>query len=76
MRIEGEWFACDDRVVRPVVRIYATAESGERDRDLFLVDSGSDHTVLSAHFVGRLGIVGVPPPAGFGLSGSVAARAS
>jgi hypothetical protein len=69
MRIAGEWFACDDGVIRPVVRIYATAENDERERDRFLVDSGSDRTVLSAHFVGRLRVSGDSPPAGFGLQG-------
>jgi hypothetical protein len=69
MRIEGEWFRCEDGVMRPTVRIYASGGNGERERDLFLVDSGSDHTVLSAHFVGRLRMPGSAPPPDLGLQG-------
>jgi hypothetical protein len=48
MRFNGEWFECDDGIVRPIIR----AEVLSRDRlwtaaDL-LVDTGADRTVLSA----------------------------
>jgi hypothetical protein len=69
MRIAGEWLTCADGVTGPAIRLYATAETGERERDDFLVDSGADRTVLSAHFIGRLRVAGNPPPADFDLSG-------
>lgn len=76
MRIVGEWFRCDDGIVRPTLRLYAHGQNGERQRDRFLVDSGSDRTVLSAFFLRRMRMQGDLPPAGFGLSGIGGSSAS
>ena len=48
MRINGEWFECDDGIVRPVIRGEALAADGTWLRVFFLVDTGADQTVISA----------------------------
>jgi hypothetical protein len=69
MRIVGEWFRCEDGFIRPTLNLSAHDRSGERRRERFLIDSGSDRTVLSAYFLRRLRIAGEPAPADLGLSG-------
>ena len=46
MVIEGEWYPCDDGVMRPVVRGEVVTRAGKRVLTLFLVDTGADRTVL------------------------------
>jgi hypothetical protein len=48
MRIDGEWFLCDDEVVRPVVRGEILNSRGEWEPAPFLLDTGADCTVFSA----------------------------
>ncbi len=48
MRVNGEWYECDDALVRPVVRSEILAGSGFWEPVLFLVDTGADRTVFSA----------------------------
>jgi len=48
MHIHGEWYLCDDGVVRPVIRGEVLADDGSWVRAPFLVDTGADRTVLSA----------------------------
>jgi hypothetical protein len=55
MRIDGEWYECDDGVVRPVMRGEILGANGEWRQVLFLVDSGADCTVISAAVVNVLG---------------------
>jgi hypothetical protein len=69
MRIEGEWFECDDGVVRPTVRAHVHGAAGIVERERFLIDTGADRTVLNADFLQRLQLAGDPPPVGFGLAG-------
>jgi len=48
MRIDGEWFECDDGFVRPIVRGEILSADGHWEPALFLIDTGADCTVFSA----------------------------
>lgn len=48
MRIDGEWLLCEDGMRRPVIRGEILAHDGSWQAIEFLVDTGADHTVLSA----------------------------
>jgi hypothetical protein len=48
MRIDGEWYLCDDGLERPVIRGEVLARNASWIPALFLVDTGADRTVLSA----------------------------
>ena len=48
MLISGEWFPCDDGIVRPVIRGEVLAGDGSWKPALLLVDTGADRTVFSA----------------------------
>ena len=56
MVIAGFWLRCDDGITRPVVVVQIQAADGSTHDDRFLIDSGADRTVLSADFLGRLGL--------------------
>jgi hypothetical protein len=55
MRFDGEWFVCDDGIVRPVVRGEALAADGSWRSINFLCDTGADATVFSIHAWQALG---------------------
>ena len=55
MRIDGEWFECDDGVLRPVIRGVVQNATGDWEPMLFLVDTGADRTVFSAAAFNTLG---------------------
>jgi hypothetical protein len=69
MRIVGEWFACADGELRPVVEGYAADITGAERQERFLVDTGADATVFTAGFFQRLGLPFRLPQAGVGLTG-------
>jgi hypothetical protein len=48
MRIDGEWFVCDDGLTRPVIRGEILNAAADWEPALFLVDTGADRTVFSA----------------------------
>lgn len=48
MQMHGEWFLCDDEVVRPVIHGEILAGNGTWILAPFLVDTGADCTVFSA----------------------------
>ena len=48
MRINGEWFVCDDDVVRPTVRGEFLSADGQWLDVRFLLDIGADRTVFDA----------------------------
>ncbi len=48
MRINGEWYVCDDGMVRPVIRGEILDGMGAWRPVPFLVDTGADRSVLSA----------------------------
>ena len=55
MRIDGEWYECDDGVVRPVIRGEILAANGLWEPALLLVDTGADRTALTAALLDVLG---------------------
>ncbi len=55
MRIDGEWFECDDGFVRPVVRGEILNAHGIWEPTPFLLDTGADCTVFSAAILDVLG---------------------
>jgi hypothetical protein len=55
MRIDGEWYECDDEVVRPIIRGEVFSAHGSWEPVLFLVDTGADCTVFSAAILDVLG---------------------
>lgn len=55
MRINGEWYLCDDGVVRPIIRGDVLNVNGFWEPTLFLVDIGADRTVLNAAILELLG---------------------
>src|SRR5438093_11878602 len=69
MRIVGEWFACDDGVTRPTVRIKATGATAALTGDHFMVDTCADRTVFCAALFNRLRSDGRASPTGLSLQG-------
>jgi hypothetical protein len=59
MRIDGEWYECDDGFVRPVIRGEILTATGSWEPAPFLVDTGADRTVFSAAVLDVLGFHGV-----------------
>ena len=55
MRIDGEWYECDDGAVRPIIRAEVLAMTGFWEPALLLVDTGADGTVFSPLIVEALG---------------------
>lgn len=55
MRIDGEWYLCDDGIERPVIRGQTLASDGSWMRTLFLLDTGADCTVLNAAILAAIG---------------------
>jgi len=72
MRINGEWYLCDDDVVRPIIRGEVMAVSGFWEPVLFLVDIGADRTVLSAAILEVLGFQPIETAKNIGGVGGVA----
>jgi hypothetical protein len=56
MRIDGEWYAGDDGVARPVIRGEVLAANDTWVPAPFLLDTGADRTVLSAAMSRLLGL--------------------
>jgi hypothetical protein len=69
MRIEGEWFQCDDEMTRPVISALIIGPDGHSYDEAFLIDSGSDRTVFRAVLKDRLRLVPISTPPGFRLTG-------
>ena len=55
MRIDGEWYECDDGFIRPLIRGKVLSASGLWEPALLLVDTGADGTVFSAAILDVLG---------------------
>jgi hypothetical protein len=69
MRFVGRWLLFDDGVTRPVMEVNVYDRDGQRQSDLFLIDSGADQTVFNADLLHQLQLLGTSAPAGFGLYG-------
>lgn len=72
MRINGEWFECDDGLVRPVVRGEILNVQDVWEPALFLVDTGADCTVFSAAMLDVLGFDAAAPEEHLGGVGGTA----
>ena len=62
MRIDGEWYLCDDGVVRPVIRGEILCAEGSWVKAPFLVDTGADRTVFSADIMNALMLQAIETP--------------
>jgi predicted aspartyl protease len=62
MRIDGQWYPCDDGAIRPVIRGEVEAQDGSWINVPFLVDTGADRTVLSADILDALQLSPVESP--------------
>jgi hypothetical protein len=71
MRIDGEWFECDDAIVRPVVRGEVLHAHGHWEPAPFLVDTGADCTVFRAAILDVLGFTAAPSGQRLGGVGGV-----
>lgn len=72
MRFDGDWRFCDDRVTRPVVPATVADGDGEWQAAEFLLDTGADRTLFSAHLLAALGLELQPSPDSIGgLGGEV-----
>ena len=69
MQIVGNWWLCDDGTPRPTLEANVRAADGKLVRERFLVDSGADHTVLSAALQEKLQLPLQPTPVGVSLQG-------
>ena len=72
MRIDGEWYVCDDGMVRPVIRGASQAASGRWEPAPFLVHTGADRTVFSAAIFEILGFPQAPTQMSIGGVGGIA----
>jgi hypothetical protein len=70
MQLDGEWYVCDDQVVRPVVRGEVLTADQSWVHVEFLLDTGADRTVFDADTLLALGM-GASPAGGrlVGLGG-------
>jgi hypothetical protein len=48
MRVDGQWFPCDDGIVRPTVQAFVRSSNGAWVETIFLLDAGADQTVFRA----------------------------
>ena len=48
MQITGEWFECDDGIIRPVIHGKILAANNSWEKADFLVDIGADRTVFNS----------------------------
>lgn len=71
MLFSGEWYLCDDEVVRPVIRGEILAADGSWRAAEFLVDTGADRTVFSANALVALDLESREPKGGIGGVGGI-----
>jgi hypothetical protein len=69
MRIEGEWWVCEDGMPRPAVRVRVAAANGLLIGEYFFVDTLADRTVFSAEYLGKLGLATQQAPPDHALAG-------
>jgi predicted aspartyl protease len=60
MQLHGEWYVCDDEIVRPVIRGRTQAADRSWVQTPFLVDTGADRTVLSSDILVALSLPPLP----------------
>src|SRR6266571_3497571 len=54
MHVNGDWFVCEDGVIRPVVIGLVKIGAGQLIEVTFLLDAGADRTVFSSGFLSEL----------------------
>ncbi|MFQ5731074.1 MAG: aspartyl protease family protein [Planctomycetaceae bacterium] len=62
MRFDGDWRFCDDGITRPVVPATVADGHGAWQAAEFLLDTGADRTLFSAHLLAALGLESQPSP--------------
>jgi hypothetical protein len=73
MRLNGEWFACDDGDIRPIIRASILCGNGVWLPFEMLIDTGADRTVLSASVFDESKLPGLTPARGVGgIGGAIA----
>jgi hypothetical protein len=75
MHIAGQWLVCDDGIIRPALKGQVQKPDGTWIEANFLIDTGADRTVLSAHVwrnLGRPGEQGLYAVEGVGGKSSTA----
>ena len=60
MRIDGEWYPCQDGVVRPAMRVEILDANGRWLSSVLLLDTGADRTTFDVGILGKLAIPSVP----------------
>ncbi|MEZ6059479.1 MAG: hypothetical protein R3C19_03860 [Planctomycetaceae bacterium] len=72
MRVDGEWFECDDAFIRPIIRAEVlNVQGGWVSARSFLVDTGADCTVFSGAILEVLGFDADTPDHRLGGVGGV-----
>ena len=69
MRIDGERLACDDGIVRPIIRGEVLAANGFWEPVEFLLDIGADRTVFSSAVLSLLALPHLPGEQSLGALG-------
>jgi hypothetical protein len=72
MRINGEWYTCEDHIVRPILRGELLGVGDTWIQTLFLVDTGADRTALSASVLAALNLESIETGGRLGGVGGVA----
>ncbi|HEY3135667.1 MAG TPA: hypothetical protein VGL29_06410 [Blastocatellia bacterium] len=54
MHVNGDWFVCEDGVIRPIVIGLVKIGAGQLIEVTFLLDAGADRTVFSFGFLSEL----------------------
>ncbi|HJZ70014.1 MAG TPA: hypothetical protein VKF81_17945 [Blastocatellia bacterium] len=54
MHVNGDWFVCEDGVIRPIVIGLVKIGAGQLIEVTFLLDAGADRTVFSSGFLSEL----------------------
>lgn len=71
MRLDGYWQTGDDGIPRPVIAAKVLSRTGVPTACTFLLDSGADHTVLTAELVRLLDLPAFTSPQQLGGVGGV-----
>ncbi len=71
MLFSGEWYLCDDRIMRPIIRGEIRAGDGSWRAVEFLLDTGADRTVFSANVLEALNLRSEEPGERIGGIGGI-----
>lgn len=71
MRINGRWFQCPDRIVRPILSIEVLAGDGAWQKADFMEDTGADCSVFTANLLDDLSLPCRPAAPLAGVGGAI-----